>query len=151
MTDTTKVSETAEPRVAGTAELAAAKARAVLARRRRTTIIVVTIGFILVAALFLFMVTRPPVEDARPTSLGFSFNSFFQWLGDMGPLVQIPIVLSSSARVVGLLLLLIEYAPRPGTVLLLAAARRVLRDPGARLHAAAALPERRPLRARRSR
>nr|WP_231478596.1 MULTISPECIES: sugar ABC transporter permease [Microbacterium] len=60
------------------------------------------------------MVTREPVEGARPTSLGFSLNSFFQWLGGMGPLVQIPLVLLVFGAVVGLLLLLIEYAPRPG-------------------------------------
>ncbi|MFS0866660.1 carbohydrate ABC transporter permease [Microbacterium sp. 179-B 1A2 NHS] len=60
------------------------------------------------------MVTRAPVEDARPTSLGFSLNSFFQWLGDLGPLVQIPLVLLAFAVVVGLILLLIEFAPRPG-------------------------------------
>ncbi|WP_295574332.1 carbohydrate ABC transporter permease [uncultured Microbacterium sp.] len=60
------------------------------------------------------MVTRAPVEGARPTSLGFSLNSFFQWLGGMGPLVQIPLVLLVFGAVVGLLLLLIEYAPRPG-------------------------------------
>ncbi|MFB9646950.1 carbohydrate ABC transporter permease [Microbacterium terregens] len=59
------------------------------------------------------MVTRPPVE-ARPVSLGVSLNSFFRWLGDLGPLVQIPIVLIAFGAVVGLILLLIEYAPRSG-------------------------------------
>ncbi|SBS71307.1 ABC-type sugar transport systems, permease components [uncultured Microbacterium sp.] len=92
----------------------AAGAQARLARRHRTTALVVTIALILVVALFLFMVTRAPVEGARPTSLGFSLNSFFQWLGGMGPLVQIPLVLLVFGAVVGLLLLLIEYAPRPG-------------------------------------
>lgn len=85
------------------------------AKRHRVTMIVVSIGFILIAALFLFMVTRPPVEDPRPVSLGFSFNSFFRWLGNLGPIVQIPIVLVVFAVVVGLILLLIEYAPRSGT------------------------------------
>src|SRR5687768_15832728 len=85
------------------------------AKRHRVTMIVVAIGFILVAALFLFMVTRPPAEDPRPVSLGFSFNSFFRWLGDLGPIVQIPIVLVVFAVVVGIILLLIEYAPRAGT------------------------------------
>lgn len=92
----------------------AAGAQARLARRHRTTALVVTIALILVVALFLFMVTRAPVEGARPTSLGFSLNSFFQWLGGMGPIVQIPLVLLVFGAVVGLLLLLIEYAPRPG-------------------------------------
>ena len=85
------------------------------AKRHRVTMIVVAIGFILVAALFLFMVTRPPAEDPRPVSLGFSFNSFFRWLGDLGPLVQIPIVLVVFGVVMGIILLLIEYAPRSGT------------------------------------
>ncbi|WP_345803425.1 sugar ABC transporter permease [Microbacterium sp. AZCO] len=60
------------------------------------------------------MVTRPPTEGALPTSLGFSFNSFFQWIGSQGPIVQIPIVLIVFGIVVGVLLLLIEYAPRAG-------------------------------------
>lgn len=112
MTDTTQVPATAEAELTGTAASAAKAAR--LSRRRRITVLVTTIGFILVAALFLFMVTRPPAEGARPTSLGFSFNSFFRWLGDMGPIVQIPVVLVVFGAVVGLVLLLIEYAPRPG-------------------------------------
>lgn len=85
-----------------------------LARRHRTTVLVVVIGLIAAVALFLFMVTRAPSET-RPTSLGFSLNSFFRTLGEMNPLVQIPLVLLAFAAVVGLLLLLIEYAPRSGT------------------------------------
>ena len=88
---------------------------------------VVAIGLILVAALFLFMVTRPPPDDPRPVSLGFSLNSFFQWLGDLSPIVQIPIVLVVFGVVVGFILLLIEYAPRSGTRILLAPRGRVLR------------------------
>ena len=83
-------------------------------KRHRTTMIVVAIGFILVAALFIFMITRPPLEDPRPVSLGVSLNSFFQWLGNLGPIVQIPLVLIVFGVVVGLILLLIEYAPRSG-------------------------------------
>ena len=83
-----------------------------------------------------------------PTSLGFSFNSFFQWLGDLGPIVQIPIVLI----VFGVGGRAHPAADRvrtaAGTRLLLAAARRVLRHPGPRLHAAAAVPGRGHLRAR---
>jgi len=82
-------------------------------KKRRSPAIVVSIGLILVVALFLFMVTRAPAET-RPTTLGFSLNSFFTWLGKLGPLVQIPIILVVFGAVVGLLLLLIEYAPRPG-------------------------------------
>jgi alpha-glucoside transport system permease protein len=83
-------------------------------RTQRSSTLVVVIGLILAVALFIFMVTREPVEDARPVSLGFSLNSFFRWLGDMGPLVQIPVVLIAFAAVIGLILLLIEYAPRSG-------------------------------------
>ncbi len=55
--------------------------------------IVVWIGFILIAALAIFMLTRPPAEGARPTTIGVSFNSFFRWIGELGPIVQIPIIL----------------------------------------------------------
>ena len=81
---------------------------------RRTTRLVVTIGLILIAALIVFLVLSPPNPDARPVSLGFSYNSFFQWIGNMGPIVQIPIILVIFAAVVGILLVLIEYAPRAG-------------------------------------
>ena len=95
-------------------DLDAVERRNRLAKKHRTTMIVVSIGFILVAALFIFMVTRPPIEDPRPVSLGVSLNSFFRWLGDLGPIVQIPLVLIVFGAVVGLILLLIEYAPRSG-------------------------------------
>ncbi|WP_426321183.1 carbohydrate ABC transporter permease [Microbacterium sp. E-13] len=81
---------------------------------RRTTRLVVTIGLILIAALIVFLLLSPPNPDARPVSLGFSYNSFFQWIGNMGPIVQIPIILVIFAAVVGVLLVLIEYAPRAG-------------------------------------
>ncbi len=84
-----------------------------LARRHRTTVTVVVIALIAVVALFLFMVTRAPSET-KPTTIGFSLNSFFKTLGEMNPLVQIPLVLLVFGAVVGLLLLLIEYAPRSG-------------------------------------
>src|SRR6478736_5094649 len=82
---------------------------------QRTTRLVVTIGFILIAALLIFLFLSPPAPDARPTSLGFSFNSFFQWIGNLGPILQIPVVLLIFAAVVAILLVLIEYAPRKGT------------------------------------
>lgn len=113
MTDTTKVSEATEAGRTGTDY--SDEKEAGLSKRRRLTVLVTTIGFILIAALFLFMVTRPPVEDAPPTSLGFSFNSFFRWLGDLNPILQIPVVLLVFFAAVGLILLLIEYAPRKGT------------------------------------
>jgi len=95
-------------------ELDAVERRQREGKRHRTTMIVVAIGFILVAALFIFMITRPPLEDPRPVSLGVSLNSFFQWLGNLGPIVQIPLVLIVFGVVVGLILLLIEFAPRSG-------------------------------------
>ncbi|ODT40127.1 MAG: ABC transporter permease [Microbacterium sp. SCN 70-200] len=60
------------------------------------------------------MVQAP--RETRPTTLGFSLNSFFQWIGNLNQLVQIPIILAVFGAVVGLVLLLIEYAPRPGKV-----------------------------------
>lgn len=112
MTGTTQApdsTDTAASRVPG-----GPKTEASLSRRRRTTILVGSIGFIAVLAIFLFMVTRPPMEDTRPTSLGFSLNSFFVWLGNLGPIVQIPVILIVFGALVGVILLLIEYAPRPG-------------------------------------
>ncbi|KJL41536.1 MULTISPECIES: carbohydrate ABC transporter permease [Microbacterium] len=81
---------------------------------RRTTRLGVAIGLILIAALVIFLLLSPPNPDARPVSLGFSYNSFFQWIGNLGPIVQIPIVLIVFAAVVGILLVLIEFAPRAG-------------------------------------
>jgi alpha-glucoside transport system permease protein len=80
-----------------------------------TTRIVVAVGAILIVALVIFILVGGPQPDAKPVSLGFSFNSFFRWIGEMGPIVQIPLVLVIFAAVVGILLLLIEYAPRHGT------------------------------------
>jgi len=114
MTDTTKLPvATADTAPDPDDHGAAAKLEA-LARRSRTTAIVVAVGLILIVALFIFMVTRPPVDDARPVSLGFSLSSFFRWIGNLGPIVQIPIVLIAFGAVMGLILLLIEYAPRSG-------------------------------------
>src|SRR6478736_6673303 len=112
MTDTTKVQHPAA--VSVTAGMDAPEREEYYTRRRRTTSIVVSIGLILVVALFIFMVTRPAADDTVPTSIGVSFNSFFQTLGSLGPIVQIPIVLLVFGIVVGLLLVLIEFAPRPG-------------------------------------
>ncbi|WP_412945591.1 carbohydrate ABC transporter permease [Microbacterium sp. 179-B 1A2 NHS] len=109
MTGTIQAPDTARNTGAGGPDASTRKSR-----RSRIAPIVLAVAGIVVVALLLFMVTRAPVEDARPTSLGFSLNSFFQWLGDLGPLVQIPLVLLAFAVVVGLILLLIEFAPRPG-------------------------------------
>lgn len=85
-----------------------------LSKKQRTTRIFVAVAFILIVALVIFLITRPAVQGARPVSLGFSFNSFFRWIGELGPIVQIPIILVVFGAVVALLLLLIEYAPRSG-------------------------------------
>ncbi|WP_292833986.1 sugar ABC transporter permease [Microbacterium sp.] len=107
------ITDTAAPPVARPAGTPSPNAGTPAGGRTRTGTIV-AIGLILVVALFLFMITRAPVEDARPVSLGFSLNSFFTWLGSLNPVVQIPIILVVFGAVVGLLLLLIEYAPRAG-------------------------------------
>ena len=79
----------------------------------RTSMLIGLIGAILIVALFVFLVIQTP-QETRPTTIGFSLNSFFQWIGNLNQLVQIPIILAVFGAVVGLLLLLIEYAPRPG-------------------------------------
>ncbi len=112
MTDTTRVREADS--AAASVEAADAAKREAATRRQRVTRIVVAVGFILIAALFLFMVTGTPFDDPSPVTIGVSLNSFFQWIGSFGPIVQIPIALIVFAVVVALILLLIEYAPRPG-------------------------------------
>jgi alpha-glucoside transport system permease protein len=91
---------------------------ATLSRRRapspQTTSIVVAAGFIVVAAAFIYLITRAPSPDALPVSIGFSLNKLFQWIGGLAPLAQIPIILVMFGVVVGLILVLIEYAPRSG-------------------------------------
>lgn len=81
----------------------------------RATKLIALIGAILIVALFIFLIVQAP-RETRPTTLGVSLNSFFQWIGDLNQLVQIPIILVVFGAVVGLILLLIEYAPRPGKV-----------------------------------
>ncbi|WP_353113820.1 sugar ABC transporter permease [Microbacterium sp.] len=69
---------------------------------------------VLIALVLALLFVSTPNPDAAPTTLGFSLNSFFVWLGGLHPLLQIPIVLVVFAVVVAVLLLLIEYAPRHG-------------------------------------
>ena len=83
-------------------------------RGRAITRTVVIIGFVLIAALFFLLIFSTPVEDPSRVTIGFSLNSFFVWLGGLHPLVQIPIILVVFAAVVAVVLVLIEYAPRPG-------------------------------------
>ncbi|MBN9177952.1 MAG: sugar ABC transporter permease [Microbacterium sp.] len=82
-------------------------------RGTRGSTLILLVGAIIVVALFIFLIVQTPRETS-PTTLGFSLNSFFQWLGNQHQLVQIPIVLVVFGAVIGLLLLLIEFAPRPG-------------------------------------
>lgn len=79
----------------------------------RTRLVVVA-GFVVAFALVILLFLSPGAEDPRPTSLGVSLRSFFVWLGNMNPLVQIPVVLVAFGLLVALILLLIEYAPRAG-------------------------------------
>lgn len=89
-------------------------------RRRystRTTPIVATVMLALMLALLVLLILSTPVEDPAKTVIpGFSLTALFQWLGAMNPLVQIPIILVIFAAVVGIILVLIEFAPRPGRV-----------------------------------
>jgi len=81
---------------------------------RTVTGIIILVAAVLAVAAFLFMLLGGPSPDAAPTTLGFSLNSFFVWIGGLHPLLQIPIVVVIFGVVVGVILLLIEYAPRPG-------------------------------------
>ncbi len=83
-------------------------------RGRAITRIVVVIGFVLIAAVFFLLIFSTPVEDPSRVTIGFSLNSFFVWLGGLHPLAQIPIILVVFGIVVGIVLVLIEFAPRPG-------------------------------------
>lgn len=76
--------------------------------------VIIAVALIAVVAAFIFLITGAPAPDARPVSLGFSLNSMFQWIGSLPPLAQIPIILIIFGVVVGLILVLIEYAPRAG-------------------------------------
>lgn len=81
---------------------------------RRLTRIVVIAGFVLLVALALGLVFTTSTEESARITIGFSLNSFFVWLGGMPPLVQIPAVLLAFGVVVTVVLVLIEFAPRPG-------------------------------------
>ncbi len=94
------------------------------------------------------MILQTPLDDPSPTSLGFSLNSFFVWIGNLNPLVQIPVVILVFGVVVALILVLIEYAPRAGHRLRDPAGGGLLRHPAPRVHAAAAVPGRGHLRDR---
>ncbi|MBS1905624.1 MAG: sugar ABC transporter permease [Actinobacteria bacterium] len=81
---------------------------------RSVTIGAMVVGAIAIIGVFLALLVSPAPETPVPTSLGFSLKSFFVWIGGLNPLLQIPIVLVAFAIVAGILLLLIEYAPRHG-------------------------------------
>ncbi len=82
---------------------------------RRVTGIIVAVAAVLIAALLVFLVTKASDASALPTSLGFSLNSFFVWIGGLTPLLQVPIVVVVFLVVVAIILLLVEFAPRRGT------------------------------------
>src|SRR5690606_15151622 len=82
---------------------------------RALTRILIVAGFVLIAALLFLLIFSAPVEDPARIALGpLSLNTFFMWLGNMHPLLQIPVVIIAFGLVVAVLLVLIEYAPRPG-------------------------------------
>ncbi|WP_292788257.1 MULTISPECIES: carbohydrate ABC transporter permease [unclassified Microbacterium] len=81
---------------------------------RKTTRTILAIGFVAVVALALLLVFTAPTEESSRITIGFSLNSFFLWLGGLNPLVQIPAVLLVFGVVVAIILVLIEFAPRPG-------------------------------------
>ena len=81
----------------------------------RTSVLIGVGGLVVILARLVLLLLSSPVEDpAKIVIPGVSLTAFFQWLGNMGPIVQIPIILVVFGAVVGILLLLIEYAPRPG-------------------------------------
>ncbi len=84
------------------------------ARGRRITRVVVIAAFVLIAALVFLLLISQPVEDPQRITIGFSLNSLFVWMGGLHPLVQIPVVLVLFGVAGAVLLVLIEYAPRPG-------------------------------------
>ncbi|WP_101848491.1 carbohydrate ABC transporter permease [Zhihengliuella sp. ISTPL4] len=81
---------------------------------RKATRTILAIGFVVVVALALLLVFTAPTEESSRITIGFSLNSFFLWLGGLNPLVQIPAVLLVFGVVVAIILVLIEFAPRPG-------------------------------------
>jgi alpha-glucoside transport system permease protein len=84
-------------------------------RGRAITRTLVVVGFALIVALFFLLLFSTPVENASRIALGpVSLNTFFMWLGGLHPLLQIPVVLLAFGVVVAIVLVLIEYAPRPG-------------------------------------
>lgn len=80
----------------------------------RTTKLVVIGAAVVLAVVFILLITSPPNDEAKPVSLGFSLNSLFRWMGNLNPLVQIPIIIIIFGIVIALILVLIEYAPRSG-------------------------------------
>lgn len=84
------------------------------AKGRAVTRTVLAVGFVVLVALALLLVFTTSTEESARTTIGFSLNSFFLWLGAMHPLVQIPAVLVVFGVVVAIILVLIEFAPRPG-------------------------------------
>lgn len=81
---------------------------------RSITKIVVAAGFVLIALVAFLLAFTASSEESSRITIGFSLNSFFLWLGALNPLIQIPVILVVFGIVVGIILVLIEFAPRPG-------------------------------------
>lgn len=82
---------------------------------RRVTGIIMAIAGVLLVAFVIFLVTSSPSDTAVPTTIGASLNSFFVWIGGLNPLAQIPLVIAVFGVVFAIILVLVEFAPRPGT------------------------------------
>jgi alpha-glucoside transport system permease protein len=81
---------------------------------RRVTGIIMAIAGVLLVAFAIFLATSSPNPDALPTTIGLSLNSFFVWIGGLTPLAQIPLVIAAFGIVFAVILVLVEFAPRPG-------------------------------------
>ncbi|GAA4486233.1 hypothetical protein GCM10023171_21830 [Microbacterium panaciterrae] len=81
---------------------------------RSLTVGALIVGAVAMVGIFFALILAGSSDTVKPTTIGFSLNSFFIWIGALNPLLQIPIVLVVFGAVAAILLLLIEYAPRRG-------------------------------------
>lgn len=84
------------------------------ATAKRVAAVVAVISAVGLVAMLILLLTGTGNDDASPTTIGVSLNGFFVWLGGLNPLLQIPIVIIVFGVLVAVILVLIEFAPRPG-------------------------------------
>ncbi|MCX6502796.1 MAG: sugar ABC transporter permease [Microbacterium sp.] len=84
------------------------------ATAKRVAAVVAVISAVGLVAMLILLLTGTGNDDASPTTIGVSLNGFFVWLGGLNPLLQIPIVIIAFGVLVAVILVLIEFAPRPG-------------------------------------